>query len=422
VAPIPEVVIVGAGLAGLCCARRLWKHGVSCHILEASDGVGGRARTDQVDGFLLDRGFQVLLTAYPEAQRMLDYTALDLRTFYPRALVRFNGRFHRVADPWRQPVDALTNVFSPIGTLWDKLAVARFRGRARAGSVAELLQRPETTTCSALTNAGFSDAMVERFFRPFFGGVFLDRELRTTSRMLEFVFRMFSQGDIAVPAHGMGAIAHQLASGLPDGAVRIQTRVAALQEGSVILDSGERLHPRAVVIATDGTAAALLLGEQVPPPAHKVTCLYFATRQPPISEPVLVLNGEGHGLVNSLCVLNVVAPSYAPPDASVVSASVLGDPAYSDQELVTAVRSHLATWFGHEVHQQWQHVRTYRIPYALPQQYPPSHVRVDHVPRVRPGLFVCGDRYETASINGAMQSGRHAAEAAMAELGHSTGK
>lgn len=416
----PDVVIVGAGLAGLCCARQLQEQGVACQILEAADDVGGRVRTDEVDGFLLDRGFQVLLTAYPEAQRILDYKALDLRPFYPGALVRFNGRFHRVADPWRRPVDALMHVFSPIGTVRDKLAVARFRAKVRAGSVEDLLHRPETTTRAALTDAGFSDVMVERFFRPFFAGVFLDRELKTTNRMLEFVFRMFSQGDIAVPAHGMGAIAHQLASGLPNGVVRTRTPVAALQDGAVILDSREQLRPRTVVLATDGTTAAQLLGEQGAPPAQKVTCLYFATKQPPIPEPVLVVNGEGHGLVNSLCVLSAVAPTYAPADAALVAVTVLGDPAFSDQELETAVRSHLATWFGHDVHYHWRHLRTYRIPYALPQQYPPSHVGVAHPARLRPGLFVCGDRYETASINGAMQSGRRAAHAVMAERGQHT--
>ena len=136
---LPEVVIVGAGLAGLSCARRLGEHGIACQILEAADDVGGRVRTDQVDGFLLDHGFQVLLTAYPEAQRVLDYPALELRPFYPGALVRFNGQFHRVADPWRRPVDALSTVFSPIGTFWDKCAVARFRHRVRTGSMEELL-------------------------------------------------------------------------------------------------------------------------------------------------------------------------------------------------------------------------------------------------------------------------------------------
>ena len=409
--PIPEVLIVGAGLAGLSCARRLAALGIPYQILEASDAVGGRVRTDHVEGFLLDRGFQVLLTAYPEARRVLDYTSLDLRSFYPGALVRFNGRFHRVADPWRRPIDAVTHVFSPIGTLWDKCAVARLRHRVRAGSIDELLQRPETTTHAALINAGFSDAMIGRFFRPFFGGVFLGRELRTTSRMLEFVFRMFSQGEIAVPASGMGAIAQQLARSLPRETIRLQTRVKGIQEGAVFLDSGERLHSRAVVLATDGATAAQLLDTQVVPHSQKVTCLYFATPKPPLAEPILVLNGDGQGVVNSLCVLSAVAPTYAPPESALVSVTVLGDPAASDQELETAVRSELATWYGHDVHHQWRHLRTYRISYALPQQYPPSQVSTDYPVRIRPNLFVCGDHYGTASINGAMESGRKAAEA-----------
>jgi phytoene dehydrogenase-like protein len=413
---LPEVVIVGAGLAGLSCARHSGEHGIACQILEAAEDVGGRVRTDQVEGFLLDRGFQVLLTAYPEAQRVLDYPALDLRPFYPGALVRFNGQFHRVADPWRRPVDALTTVFSPIGTFWDKCAVARLRHRVRTGSIEELLQRPETSTFDALRNAGFSEAMIERFFRPFFGGVFLDRDLRTTSRMLEFVFRMFSQGAIAVPARGMGAVAQQLASRLPPGTVRTATPVKGLQDGVVSLASGERLQPRAMVIATDGATAAQLLGERSIPPSQTVTCLYFSSPKAPLDEPVLILNGERRGIVNSVCVISAVAPTYAPLNAALVSVTVLGEPPLGDRALETAVRSHLATWFGNDVRYQWRHLRTYRIPYALPRQYPPSQVGVGDIRHVRPGLVVCGDRYGTASINGALQSGRSAAEAISTDL------
>ena len=197
-------VIVGAGLAGLCCAKHLREAGQSSIVLQASDGIGGRVRTDRVEGFLLDRGFQVLLTAYPETQRHLDYAALDLRSFVPGALVHVDGRFHRIVDPWRRPVDALMHALSPIGSLADKARVARLRHRVLRGTLDALWSRPEQSTYAALVADGFSAQMIDRFFRPFFGGVLLDPDLATSSRMFEFTFRMFALGDSAVPAAGMG--------------------------------------------------------------------------------------------------------------------------------------------------------------------------------------------------------------------------
>ena len=187
-----EVLIIGAGLAGLCCARTLYQAGISFLLLDASDGVGGRVRTDRLEGFQLDRGFQVLQTAYPEARRVLDYPALNLKPFDPGALVFFDGRLHRVVDPIRQPQQLLSTILSPVGTLADKLRLARLRWQVSQGSIEDLLHRPETSTLAALRNQGFSDSMIERFFRPFYSGVFFDRELTSSSRMFEFVFRMLA--------------------------------------------------------------------------------------------------------------------------------------------------------------------------------------------------------------------------------------
>ncbi|RPI87195.1 MAG: FAD-dependent oxidoreductase, partial [Planctomycetaceae bacterium] len=165
-----QVLIVGAGLAGLCCAHRLQERGVRCVVLEASDAPGGRMRTDLVDGFRLDRGFQVFLTSYPEAKRLLDYQALDLRPFLPGAIIRYGGRFHQLADPWRRPFAAVRSLFSPIGSFADKLRVARVRARSIRGTMEERFRDPETTTLGMLHEVGFSDSMVNRFFMPFLRG------------------------------------------------------------------------------------------------------------------------------------------------------------------------------------------------------------------------------------------------------------
>jgi phytoene dehydrogenase-like protein len=409
-----DVVIVGAGLAGLCCARELHRRGVRSRLLDAADAVGGRIRTDAVDGFRLDRGFQVFLTSYPEARAVLDYPALRLRPFLPGALIRFGGKFHTLADPWRRPLAALRSLVAPVGSLADKVRVGRLRARVLSGSAEDRFRDPETTTLATLEAAGFSGAMIDRFFRPFLGGVFLDAGLGTSSRMFGFVFRMFAEGEACLPAEGMEAIPRQLAAALPAGSVRLGARVEQVRPGSVRLDTGEELAARAVVVATDGASAARLLGVAQHAGAVGVTCLYFAASHPPVDSPVLVLNGDGVGPVNNLCVPTSVAPTYGPPGASLVSATVLGTPPDEDR-LLGEVREQLASWFGPAA-RSWRHLRTYRIPDALPRQDPPALAEPERPVRLEPGLYVCGDHRDNASINGAMASGWRAAEAIAAEL------
>jgi phytoene dehydrogenase-like protein len=378
------VTIIGAGLAGLSCARELKAHGVQSVILEASDHVGGRVRTDEFEGFLLDRGFQVLLTAYPECRRLLDYGALKLKAFYPGALVRFDGAFYKLADPWRHPLEAVASIASPIGSFTDKLRVASVRTSVTRVPLEELFARLETTTAQALSAYHFSHKMVDRFFRPFLGGIFLERDLVTSSRMFEFVFRMFSEGDTALPAHGMQAIPKLLGHELD---VRLNTKV-------------EQLPASLTVVAVEEPEAARLLGEAAPVGAKSVDCLYYAAEKAPVSEPILMLNGDGSGPINNCSVVSAVAPTYAPAGASLISVTVLQRAHEPD------VRSQLTQWFGDKV-ARWQHLRTYSISYAQPAQlfYKPKPVLV------RPGLYRCGDYAENASIDGALASGRRAAQA-----------
>ena len=405
-----DVLIIGGGLAGLCCALRLHQSGVSFQVLEASDGVGGRVRTDKVEGFLLDRGFQVLLTAYPEARRILDYDALNLRTFYPGALIRYKKRSYRFADPWRHPVDGLLGLLTPIGSFSDKFRVRKLRTHVLTGSLSDLYSRPETTTLPALRNFGFSENMIDRFFRPFIGGVFFDSNLEVSSRMFEFGFRMFSMGDTALPSKGMGAIPEQIAARLPEGTVRTEARVESIHEDGVTLASGEKIKAQAVVVATEGPEAARLLGDKEKPGCRSVTCLYFETNEPPLSGPILVLNGEGEGPINSLCSPSNVAPNYAPKNRSLLEVTIIGNPNQDDQQLESAVRTQLTEWFGRKV-SDWRHLRTYRIIHALPMQVPPIADPTSRPAQVRPGLFVCGEYHNVASIQWAMVSGRQTAEA-----------
>jgi phytoene dehydrogenase-like protein len=226
---------------------------------------------------------------------------------------------------------------------------------------------------------------------------------------------MFASGDAVLPSQGMGAIAQQLAERLPPGTVCTNSAVARLEERGVRLTDGRQLSGRAIVVATESPTAARLVGEAQPPAGRSVTCLYFAAERPPVDEPILVLNGEGLGVVNNLCVPSRVAPAYAPPGAALVSATVLGSPAIADHPLESSVRQELQEWFGNQV-KTWRHLRTYHIPFALPVQTPPALSPVAKSPRRQDGPWLCGDYLDTASIQGAMVSGRRAADDVLRRL------
>ena len=412
--PSPEVLIIGAGLAGLCCARRLAEAGVSFQIIEASDGVGGRVRTDEVDGFLLDRGFQVLLTAYPEAKKALDYAQLNLKGFSPGAFSWFAGRMNQLVDPWRTPEMWRVALRSDFGTLADKFRIARLRARLQRNSIEQLFRRPDRSTKDDLVAEGFSSEMIHRFFRPFIGGILLDGELKSSSRMFEFVFKMLSEGDTAIPARGMGAIPAQLAANLPSDTIRLNCKAESLHANEITLQGGETLQARAIVIAADGPAAAHLVGE-AEPASRSVTCFYYAADESPVPHPLLVLNGDGAGPVNNFAVMTQVAPSYAPAGKHLISISVLGIQQLTDVQLGGFIIAQMKNWFG-PVARSWRFLKSYRIPHAQPQQVPGALEPPQRPVRIRPGIYVSGDHCDNASINGAMLSGRRSAEAVLADL------
>jgi phytoene dehydrogenase-like protein len=407
---MPDVIVVGAGLAGLCCARELHNAGLEVLVLERGDAPGGRVRTDEVDGFLLDRGFQVLLTAYPEARRVLDYERLGLRPFKSGAMIRRGVRFTRIADPFRHPLSALESLRDAPGSIPDKLRVARLRSRLSRVSLNEALTAPQVTTAEALHREGFSPGLIDTFFRPFLGGIFLDPSLETSSRLFAFVFKLFAEGEAVLPAGGMQALPRQLAERLPETALRLGATVESAGPGEVVLAGGERLTASAVVVAADGPEAARLTGAVEAPAPRAVTTIHYAAERSPVGEPILVLDGDGRGPVNDLCVPSDVAPSYAPPGAALVSATVLGIPPLSDEALDGAVRGQLRGWFGAQV-DGWRLLRVLRIPFALPAQPPAVLAAAERPVRLRDGLFVCGDHRDTASLQGAMVSGRRAAAA-----------
>ncbi len=407
------VVIVGAGLSGLSCARTLHAQGIPVRVLERGRAVGGRVQTDEVDGFRLDRGFQILLTGYPALAQHLDLDALDLRAFEPGAVLWTGQRFETIGDPLRAPASMLPTLFARSGTLRDKIEVLRLRRDVLRGDDYAAFSSDDRTTLEYLQSRGFSERFIEQFFRPFLGGVFLEPNLETTARFFRFVFRMFSSGEAAIPARGMGSIPLQLAAGLPAGSVSVETAVAEVRSNGVRLEDGPWLEASAVVVATEATSAARLVRGIEVPPWRAVSCFYFAADRAPSTRKALHLDASSGGPINNLHVASAISPEVAPPNKHLISVTCLGgtnDP----ERLRDAVLAQAETWFGAQV-RAWTPVRDYVIGEALPAQ-PVGALEPPRRPvRHRSGVYVCGDYVDQASIDGAMASGRRAAEAIAAD-------
>ncbi|MFO0455482.1 MAG: NAD(P)/FAD-dependent oxidoreductase [Planctomycetota bacterium] len=417
--PAP-IVIVGGGLAGLAAANALKQRQTPFLLLEASDRWGGRLHTDRLDGFLIDRGFQVLQTAYPEAQKQLDYAAQKLRNFQPGALIRTKGRFVEMSDPWRRPSAALATLFTGVGTLGDRWRLAKLRSRLVRQPVDTILSRPDESTADfLLKTCGFSRDLVDRFFRPWFSGVFLENQLETSCRFFQFVFKMLAQGDAALPEEGMQAIPQQMVARLPAPSLRLNARVERLTENSVQLDSGEQLAAAGIVLATEGSTASRLLGksgiENLPAATLRPTefqstvCYSFAAPKPPHAMRMLMLNGELSGPIAHMSIPSNVAPSYAPAGKSLVSVTAMVSSRDQVAALREPVQSQLRDWFGSQV-EQWLLIAESYIPEALPRQLPGSYQPASADYQLAPRLVRCGDYLGTASINGALLAGRQAVE------------
>ncbi|MFK7736986.1 MAG: NAD(P)/FAD-dependent oxidoreductase [Pirellulaceae bacterium] len=410
-----KVVVVGAGLAGLNCARELSQHDIEVIVLEASDGIGGRVRTDSVEGFTVDRGFQVFQTAYPEAQAALDYDKLDLASLQPGALVRSEGRWHRMADPIRCPQHLFGTLFNGVGNLTDRIRLLTLRWRVMREQVATQLARPnDTSTAEYLAkDCGFSDSFIQKFMRPWVSGMFLEPDLATSAGYFEFVFKMLSTAEIAYPVGGMQSIPMQLAEQI-DGEVRTGTRVQSVDANGVVLDHGDRLEAGAVVVSADLEAASQLGGQVKPRPLNGTLCQYFVSDSAP-NEKTLMLNGDGPsaGPINHVFIPTNTVPSLAPKGKSLISVSVVGC-SEEPRALDAPIRQQLVDWFGADAG-QWRRLTEYVIPDALPEQKPGFYGKKSPL-RDERGIYYCGDHMETSSIQGAMKSGRLAAEAVVAAI------
>ena len=404
-----DTLIIGAGLAGLTAARVLKLAGRKVKIIEASDGPGGRVRTDEVNGFLLDRGFQVFLTAYPEAKHFLDYKALDLKPFSPGSIILTNSGIDEIGDPLREASSLIRTLKSPVGTLSDKFRLLLLRLKLAGISIDEIFSKKETTTLEYLSAVGFGKKIISDFFAPFMSGIYLEQNLDTSSRMFEFVFKMFSESDTAIPAKGMGMIPRQLASDLSVEELILNERAISIDGNKVQTASGNVFEASTILIATTADCIPVPFQRRLIK-KKSVTCMYFSADQAPYQKALIALNAIPNRLVNNLAVMSNISSCYAPEGKSLISVSLSGNEQFIKQdELELKVKEELKFWFKECF--DWVPIKTYEIPYALPDN---SHVINDILPssiRINYSTFICGDHLLNGSINAAMKSGRIAAEA-----------
>ncbi|MFD7068707.1 NAD(P)/FAD-dependent oxidoreductase [Streptomyces sp. NPDC059913] len=403
----PDVIVVGAGLSGLVCALDLCRAGRRVILLEASEGVGGRMRTDRRDGFLLDRGFQVFNTSYPQVKRRIDLKGLRLRPFTAGLVAHTSKGPVRLTDPTREPRAAGPLLMGRVLSPRDLAALAALTVRDAVLPAAVARRREDGSTSAALARAGVSDAAVADILRPFLSGVFLEDRLETSARFFNLVWRSMVRGSLCLPAQGIGAVPAQLADELPSGVLRTGAPVAAVTDTGVLLEDGNEVPARAVVVATDPATAARLLPGLAVPDTRTVTTYYHATGRTPMAEPILMVDSTG-AILNT-CVLSEIAPTYAPRGTALVSTSVLGTDLPGRAQ---AVLSRLADLYGTDT-SDWQQVAARTVEGALPAMLPPWPL--SRITRLRPGRYVCGDHRATGSVQGAMASGARAAREVLAD-------
>ncbi|QGV80985.1 NAD(P)/FAD-dependent oxidoreductase [Streptomyces ficellus] len=401
-----DVVIVGAGIAGLAAAQHLTSAGVTVSVLEAASHIGGRMATEHIDGFRLDRSGQWLSTSYP------GLGGAGLRLFQPGVLVHSEGRLHRTGEVGRSAARwararALASAPRPL----DQARLGASLARLAAAGDARLLARPERPALDALAGRGLPARTVNGFVRPLLSALLCDPDLTTSSRPADLALRDYARGRLCVPAGGAAALPERLAATLPPDTVKTGVHVKDASINKVVTAEHGELGCRSLVVATGARAAAELLPGLRVPGFHPVTVVHHTAPAAPPTEAALVLDADRTGPVSHTAVMSEVDPARAPHGRVLVSSTVLGAP---PERLEHRVRRHLAALYGTDT-DDWEPLAVHHDPEAVPAM-PPPHDPLRPV-RLLGGLYVCGDHRDTSTVQGAYRSGRRAAEAVLRDLG-----
>ncbi len=405
-----KITIIGAGISGLIAAIILEQAGYHPVIIEASGRPGGRVKTDIINGYSLDRGFQVLLTAYPEASKYLDYKKLNLVSFLPGTQIFRDGKPSVIGDPTRNISLIFPTLLSGIGTMSDKLKILKLSNALKKSSIKEIFEEKEETTIDFLRRYGFSDDIIAQFFKPFFSGIFLEPDLRTSSRKFKFVYKMFGEGYAAIPKDGIEAMTSQLVNSLKHTQFVFDTKVKQVEEQKIILKSNQVIDSHFTIVAMDPTDIIPNLRNQAIA-WKRCDTLYFETENRVINKNLIGLIADSDALINNIWYCNTSKNIDA--TSFVLSVTVVKKHQYDDATLIKKVISDLQQYCNIEVR---QFIKLYKINKALPDvtnvQYevPPSETRLS------PSIFIAGDQQLNGSLNAAMISGERAAKGVIETL------
>ena len=400
----PSIHIIGGGISGLIAARVLEEHGLSATIIEATDRLGGRVKTDVLDGYSLDHGFQVLLTAYPAAKKYLDFDALALQEFLPGSAIFKNGKQKIIGDPLRNLSLLIPTLFSEIGTVNDKLKILALNRRLKKKSIQNIFAEKEQTTLAYLENIGFSETIITDFFIPFFSGIFLENKLDTSSRMFEFVYKMFGEGNAALPKDGIQAIPKQLFEKLKNTTCVFNTKVKSVENGSIILESGEIIKSNFTIIATQASGLVSNLKNQA---TLWKSCdtLYFEVTKREIRKPLIGLIAAPNALINNIFYHTSLQTS-ATATKELLSVTVVNRQNLTNKQLVAKVQKELKELCNID---SCTFIKQYNIPMALPKLQDIQYEMLPSETRLTETIFLAGDTQLNGSLNAAMIAGERAA-------------
>ena len=399
-----KIHIVGAGISGLIAAQVLENYGYQPTIIEASNTVGGRVKSDIVKGHTLDHGFQVLLTSYPAAKKYLDYTALDFQEFLPGATIFKNGKAQTIGDPLRNISLLFPTLFSSIGTYSDKVKILKLNIQLKKKKIATIFETEEKTTLQYLKDVGFSDTIITAFFTPFFSGIFLEPNLETSSRMFEFIYKMFGEGLAVLPKSGIQAISNQLKDKLQQTKIQFNTPVKEVKNNRIILQDGTKIDSDFTIIATEASALVSNLKNQE---TQWKSCdtLYFECDKRKISSPLIGLISNENTLINSIFYPTSFKKNLT-KNKELLSVTIVKKHSLNQEELIQKTKEELKECCDIS---EINFLKRYQIKKALPKLLNIQYELSSSETQLNDSIFLAGDQLLNGSVNAAMIAGERAA-------------
>ena len=393
-----DVIIVGAGISGLNCANKLISEGFNVLVIEKSDSVGGRIKTDSVNGFKLNRGFHVLLTAYPEVKYTFNAESLNFKKFFPGCSIWTGTGMEDLVNPLKHPFKGIRQLIRPIGKVKDYLLLAYLCFILKFA----LQTKKRISTHEYFNYLGFSDLFITRFLRPFFSGVFLEAQLETSVEKFNDVFKCFLNGDVVLPLHGINSLADQLHANISDCKIIFNSEVVAISKTEVQLTNGKKFKAKYFVLASDLKSRNRLLGMDIRPKFNRVVNLYFSyNKSSELVEYKLVLNGSDSGPVNNLVCFG---DDFSDDDTGLLSVSIIKPQYFELDNLEEVVLKQLEEWYGSGLGLKF--LKKYDIREAVPYQ---PEIGKSNL-KLRENIYCCGDYCGVASLNTALKSSRMIAE------------